>query len=1064
MAISFPVSGISEIVVFEGAVFLHSETDTLADGVVLRKGDLELPFAPADAPRVDALLGGRSIAMNLATVTTDMISDPVQETPGDRFACWVNHLVDWSLTGSQTIQLMVARRDKPLHLTLPETLTVRQRNRPREFRTHLAAHRARATLHVTFRDTATGSEKVHDIEFDPACRGGQLENLYQDVRIPLPDDIKSLTISVAISYNGYEDDGSDHDPFLFITQPQVVPPRQSAAITVPARLGQAGAGEGHWFSAPVPQPLAGEDVIETLFGDDNRAAVFSATAADITLDQDHGHTLIFRTPEARTAVLAIDGQFVERLELSAGNTVYRMPVTYLTGISRRISLYDGTGTHELWSTEVLLPNVLTPADIIQRETNPPYPVAMFPQTARRYDSLKRQMANATPDTDFAQLTRALAVLEGGYERVHLAPLAFPRVDDPEGSVVIPAHNKVEATYHTLCSLLLAHNRASFEVILVDDASTDETATIENLVKGISVIHTDEPQRFIRACNAGAERARGKFVVLLNNDVEVTSGWLDELVDAFGRFDNVGIAGARLIYPNGLLQDAGGIVWGNGNPWNYGNSSNPDEPRFSYARQTDYLSGAALMIPTALWRELRGLSSYLEPMYFEDTDLAFKVRDRGYTTWYVPSSVVYHHEGTTSGTDVTTGFKKYQEVNRPKFKRHWARAFSDNGQEGIATDLEKDRGIVGRVLFIDYSVIRPDQDAGSYAALQEMKLVQSLGYKVTFLPANLAHLGSYTEDLQKQGIEVIYAPFYLSTGEYLERHARDFDAFYITRFYVAQETLPTIRRHAPKAKVLFNNADLHFLREIRSARAQNKPELLEKAKETRARELAIIEKVDVVLSYNEVEHSVIQAYTDGAATVVKCPWVVDIPETVAPLKGRAGISFLGGFRHHPNVEGIAWFVHDVMPMVNAAVPGLQLSVYGSGMSDEVRALAGDTVRIPGFVADIADAFDPHRLFIAPLLSGAGIKGKVLSALAYGIPCVLSPTAAEGIGLRDGLDCLIAETSNDWADAISRLQTDDALWQKLSDNAREYMQTAFSFDKGRARMRAAFEAADMYQSFE
>ena len=107
---------------------------------------------------------------------------------------------------------------------------------------------------------------------------------------------------------------------------------------------------------------------------------------------------------------------------------------------------------------------------------------------------------------------------------------------------------------------------------------------------------------------------------------------------------------------------------------------------------------------------------------------------------------------------------------------------------------------------------------------------------------------------------------------------------------------------------------------------------------------------------------------------------------------------------------------------------------------------------------------HRLFIAPLLSGAGIKGKVLSALAYGIPCVLSPTAAEGIGLRDGLDCLIAETSNDWADAISRLQTDDALWQKLSDNAREYMQTAFSFDKGRARMRAAFEAADMYQSFE
>ena len=220
--------------------------------------------------------------------------------------------------------------------------------------------------------------------------------------------------------------------------------------------------------------------------------------------------------------------------------------------------------------------------------------------------------------------------------------------------------------------------------------------------------TKRPQRFIRACNAGAAQARGRYVALLNNDVEVTAGWIDALIDAFDRFDNVGLAGSKLLNPDGSLQDAGGIVWGSGNPWNYGNAQNPHEPRFGYARQADYLSGAALMMPKKLWNKIGGLSSYLEPMYFEDTDLAFKVREAGYSTWFVPSSQVYHFEGMTSGTDVSTGFKKYQEVNRPKFKRRWARAFGQFGTEGTAPDLEKDRGIVGRVLFIDYAPAAPGQ--------------------------------------------------------------------------------------------------------------------------------------------------------------------------------------------------------------------------------------------------------------------------------------------------------------------------------------------------------------------
>ncbi len=126
---------------------------------------------------------------------------------------------------------------------------------------------------------------------------------------------------------------------------------------------------------------------------------------------------------------------------------------------------------------------------------------------------------------------AIDMLDQTYDTLKPVPIAFPKVTTPKVSIIIPAHNKLEVTYYALCALLVAHNRASFDVIVVDDASTDGTATLERLVSGITVIHNTEPQRFIRACNAGVAQARGDYVVLLNNDTEPTLGWLDALIDA-----------------------------------------------------------------------------------------------------------------------------------------------------------------------------------------------------------------------------------------------------------------------------------------------------------------------------------------------------------------------------------------------------------------------------------------------------------------------------------------------------------------------------------------------------
>lgn len=1059
-SVTAPVT-IDSLFLLDAKVYLRPADGADISGLRLAMRGTELPFAPCDRADLPPALTQIATRFDLGATCRQSRAEPPEPSPGAIFEACLNGLADWTLDGSDTLQVMIARRATPALVAFDAAIPLPASAQPLDFCAEIATHRARADLVVTLEDRLTGRSVTKRAGFDPSCHGGRKRPGYQSLRLALPAGTGATHVSFALDYLGYRDDGSDAEPFLFVAAPRLEPAGGDQTIARAQSLidgpGHAGGG---WYMAPLPG-LLGPGTDLTLIDGNQAMLLHSGQATRITLRETQGHTLIFGADAPTPAVLCIDGLPVLRLDLGTETSV-RLPTRHLTGTCRRIALKDSSCSQTLFEALCPLPCILTPADVLQRETSASFPPAVFAQSAHRYQSLRAHLAKASPEPVRTQLAEALAALEAGHDRAELRPLSFPLHERPRVSVIIPAHNKVGVTYLALCSLLLAQNDTSFEVIVVDDASSDDTNRLEEIVSGITVIHNSVPQRFIRACNAGAAQARGDYLVLLNNDTEVTTGWLDALRDAFDRFGNVGLAGAKLLYPDGLLQDAGGIVWNSGNPWNYGNRQNPWDPRFCYARQADYLSGAALMVPRKVWDQVGGLSSYLEPMYFEDTDLAFKIREAGYTTWFVPAAVVYHHEGLTSGTDTASGFKRFQEVNRPKFKRHWARAYNGHGPEGLRPDLEKDRGIVGRVLFVDYTTPRPDQDAGSYAARQEMRLVQSLGYKASFLPLNLAHFGPYTEDLQNSGVEVIHAPFYLSPDEYLEQHATDFDAVYLTRYHVAQDILPLIRRHGPKARVLFNNADLHFLRELRRARSTNDPALLEQAHHTRGQELRVISQVDVVLSYNASEHAVIEACTEGKTPVLTCPWVVDLPPDVPPLCQRHGLSFLGSFRHHPNAEGITWFIREVLPAVTSALGDVPLTLYGADMPDNIRALASTQVRPHGYVPDLASAFASHRVFVAPLLSGAGIKGKVLAALAHGIPCVLSPIAAEGIGLRSGHDCFIAETPRDWLRALSRLTAEDDLWQSLSQNARSYLNERYSFAAGRNLMRRAFEAADLYQS--
>lgn len=1039
---------IETAVLRQGRVLVAAGARARASDLRIEAGGHSLPVLPLTEPPVL-----RDVPIPL----------PLMAAESDEAALMVDALPDWRLAGTPTLQVEIRAAQTAQRLTLGAPVDL-PAGAGMEFRASLAAHRARATLTLVLTPAGGGDPHSLGVAFDAGHGGGTHPAGYQHVALPLPALAQPHRAVLVASYLGSTGTGTGA-PYLFVAGPRIEPAAPDPAAPTPVlRTGPRVEG-ALWMEAQLPPLRAGDAAGVDLVMGDRRVTLMEVPQVAVTLVADHGHTLMLGADRPCRLRPYLDGVPLAPVELAPEARALRLPAAHLRGEPVRLQLRDLSGTAILYDSWALPPALSTPAEAMQRESRAPFPAGLFAQSAHRFAGLRAHAAAGADAARLADLTTALAALEAGHDRLALHPIALPDPGEaPEVSVIVPAHNKAKVTYACLCGLLLAWNRTSFEVILVDDASTDETATLEGLVASLRVVRHATAQRFIRACNAGAARARGRYIVLLNNDTEPTCGWLDELHAAFDRFDRVGIAGSRLLYPDGRLQDGGGIVWGNGNPWNYGQGANPWEPRFCYARQVDYLSGAALMIPRDLWDQVGGLSSYLEPMYFEDTDLSFKVRAAGRTTWMIPSSIVYHYEGTTSGTDTRTGFKRFQEVNRPRFKQRWARAFAGHGREGVAPDLEKDRGIVGRVLFIDYQLPRPDLDAGSYAAMQEIRLVQSLGWKVTFLPENLAHLGRYATDLERMGVEVVTAPFALSVEAFLRDRGAEFDAVYITRFHVAESTVATIRKVNPSARILLNNADLHFLREMRAALARNDAERLAETARLRARELAAMESVDLVLSYNDVEHALIQSHSLGAVRVMKCPWVVALPDQVPPAEGREGLSFLGSYAHHPNIEAMDWFVREVMARLQTRRPDIVLSIYGSGMTDAVRALASPVVRPVGYVERAEDAYDRHRLFVAPLQSGAGIKGKVLTALAQGVPCLLSPVAAEGIGLRHGHDCLILDRPQDWQDAIAALYDDDAERARLAANARAYVAETFSFARGRALMRAAFEAADLFGSLD
>lgn len=615
---------------------------------------------------------------------------------------------------------------------------------------------------------------------------------------------------------------------------------------------------------------------------------------------------------------------------------------------------------------------------------------------------------------------------------------LPAFSQPRVTIVIPVHGQCAFTLRCLQSIARASGATPFEVIVVDDASPDDTVRQLAQVTGLRVHALATNVGYLHAVNAGAALANSRYLCLLNNDVEVQPGWLDALITPLDADPTIGLVGARLVdMAGGTLLEAGGVVFRDGNAANYGRGEPAAGAAYLHPRDVDYCSAAAVVVRTDLWRTLGGFDERYAPAYYEDTDLAFATRALGYRVRYQPAAIVEHAEGSSHGTEVSTGVKAFQLRNRERFVDKWRSELSAQHLDARGLLRARDRGCGPRVVIIDAQTPTPDSDSGSVRMWGMLDSLRRVGARITLVPTDGRPRPPWTDRLRDAGIEV------LDGQSQLDRVLAGLEPelVLISRVDTATKALLEVRRHAPSSLLVFDTVDLHHLRLSRRAVLDGDLRSRELARSYEQLELALVRSCDVTLTVSQTERQALLAAAPGSDIRV-----LSNVHTVAGLgpdfAARQGVLFVGNYHHPPNIDAAIFLAREVMPLVREQLPGLPLVLAGNDPTPTVRGLADPHTSVPGWLPELTDLYAQARVGVAPLRYGAGVKGKVGEAMGSGLPMVLTPAAAEGMALVDGTHTLLGSSAEEFAAAVVRLHRDRALWCRLVMHGRAHVGTVFS----------------------
>ncbi|MCU4121191.1 tetratricopeptide repeat protein [Variovorax sp. N23] len=645
-----------------------------------------------------------------------------------------------------------------------------------------------------------------------------------------------------------------------------------------------------------------------------------------------------------------------------------------------------------------------------------------------------EIGNDPKDRVRAQARRALHDWLG---KEVVLRLPAPGSDEPPAvSVIVVLYNQAGLTRKTL-QALADQRGVSFETLIVDNASTDETATLLQRVQGARIVSHRQNLGFLRAVNEAAILARGRHVVLLNSDAILQEGALAAACARLDAEPAIGALGGRIVLTTGGLQEAGNRIFRDGSTAGMGRGEDPFSPAAMAGRAADYVSGVFLAVPMAVWRLLGGFDDRFAPAYYEDTDFCVRVWRAGFRVVYAPEVLLEHLEwGSATGDEAPRQMRENQQrflACHSEWLEHQP-APSPQPLDGDRWCSPEDQPRRPRVLIIDNEV--PHMLKGGGLPRARLMLQALRDWPVTFFPLWVAEdnwrdvyasLPHSTEVMLDHGIDRLEA--------FLDKRKGLYDVLVVSR-PPNLKALQPLRQRRPELfepmRVIYDAEALFALREIAEAAVKGRPMTRAAAQARLAGEIGLANGTDHVFVVSDRDAALFRA---AGHRVTLLSHTVTLRRSVPGPATRNGLLFVGALHPDtPNEDGLVWFIEQVMPLLRKrmAQPPV-LSVVGVNRSSRVSELAGPDVRLLGAQAVLEPLYDSARVFVAPVRYAGGVPAKVIEAASNGIPVVASAVLVRQLDWDAGIDIQAARDAPAYAAGIARLLDDDTRWLKQQASA-------------------------------
>ena len=600
------------------------------------------------------------------------------------------------------------------------------------------------------------------------------------------------------------------------------------------------------------------------------------------------------------------------------------------------------------------------------------------------------------------------------------------------SVIMVVHDQFALTMMALSSLR-ACSRQKIELILVDSGSHDDTRHINRYISGAEVIRLDRNAGLLISRNIALTYATAQATLYLDNNLTLGINAIELALSRLFSDEHIGAVGGKVIGANGVLQEAGSIIWRDGSTVGYLCGADPNIPEANFVRDVSFCNATFLLLRTSVLKRLGGFYHDHQPAGHEETDLCVRLHKAGYRIVYDPSVVIQHVD---HGPFEAIAPELMTAPGQVKFAgKHldWLR-YQYPSQQRNALFARSPRPSRGRILYVEDRIPLRGQGSGYVRSNDIIHVMSQLGYQVTVYPIQpatesllemLHELPETAEVLHDRGLEQLPG--------FIAERAGFYDILWIGRVHNLELLLPIFNDTSvslPAFSVVLDTEGVSTPRSMEHALLRGL-EPGEKLETLLRRELACAYFCQKIVAVSERDAALVRLAGHGDAAVLG--HMMEPTPTPAGWQDRSGLLFLGAIHedNSPNYDSLEWFVTQVLPLLRDRLSRevrFSIAGYINHKVDMSKFGLDSRVDMLGPVDDLSALYDAHRVFVVPTRFAAGMPYKVHEAAAYGMPIVASELICQQVGWADGAE-IISGGSNDaacFADRIMKLYNEQDLW--------------------------------------